>query len=412
MMSGGPPGPPLQGGFMLGIKEVRAFLSLPQPVLTAYLDVNPAKPANRGPDPAYLTWLNAAGKGLANGLPPDQQKALREQLERVETFLRGRIAARRGLLIFAGPETWESVPLQIPVQNELHWGRPAVAQLVGMLSRHKPYGIAVVDLAGVRFFRYRLGDLAELEQRKFVINISHWRKKDMGKVSRKVGQVSIQKSRGADRDTFERRMDERYRRLQAETAQQALELCERNALMALFLVGENRLIEPIAREFPNDFRPRVALIEEDLGGIVSPALEERLEPAIAEWESAHESEQVTALLRNHRGAVLGIARTLTELQHGKIRTLVVASTLDGQFRLCPECGRADGSEDVVCPNCGSQRKAVSYREGLPELAWRYDAEVEFVGGQASLRLAEAGGIGGWLRLAKHTSSRRATPRAG
>jgi len=411
-MSGGPEGRRCRGGFMLGIKEVRAFLSLPQPVLTAYLDVNPAKPVNRGPDPEYLTWLNAAGKGLANSLASDQQKALREQVERVETFLRGRIAPRRGMLIFAGPETWESVPLQIPVQNELHWGRPAVAQLVGMLSRHKPYGIAVVDLAGVRFFRYRLGDLTELDQRKFVVDISQWRKKDMGKVSRKVGQVSVQKTRGADRDTFERRKDEQYGRLQAETAQQALELCEKNRLAAMFLVGENRFIEPIAREFPNDYRPRVALIEEDLGGIVSPALEERLEPAIGEWESAHESEQVTALLRNHRSAVLGVERTLTELQHGKIRTLVLAATLDGEFRLCPECGRADGSEDVVCPNCGSQRKAVSFREGLPELAWKYDAEIEFVGGQASLRLAEAGGIGGWLRLAKHSSGRHATPRAG
>jgi hypothetical protein len=397
---------------MLEAGEVRAFLSLPQPVLTAYLDVNPAKPVNRGPDPEYLTWLNAAGKALAGGLAPDAQKRFREQLDRVETFLRGRIAPRRGLLIFAGPDTWESVPLQIPVQNELHWGRPAVAQLVALFSRHKPYGVAVVDLARARFFRYQLGDLTELEKREFVINISHWRKKDMGKVSRKVGQVSLQKTRGADRDTFEHRKDEQYRRLQTETAQQALELCERHGLSALFLVGETRLIEPIAREFPRDFRPRVAMIEEDLGGIVSPALEGRLEPSIAEWESAQESEHVTELLRNQRGAVLGIAKTLAELQRGRIRTVVVAASLDGELLHCAECGRADGSEDVLCPYCGSERKAVSFREGLPELAWKYNAEVEFVGGQASQRLAEAGGIGGWLRLPKHSSGRHATPRAG
>jgi hypothetical protein len=396
---------------MVEMNEVRAFLSLPQPVLTAYLDVNPARPVNRGPDPENLTWLNAAGKGLANTIAPGEQKAFREQLERVETFLRGRIAPRRSVVIFAGPETWEFVPLQVAVENEIHWGRPAVSQLVRLLSRHKPYGVAVIDLAGARFFRYWLGDMTELEQKKFVINISDWRKKDMGKVSRKVGHVSVQKTRGADRDTFERRREEQYRRLHSETAQQAVELCERHGLAALFLVGDTRLIEPIAAEFPNEFRPRVAIVEEDLGGIISSALEERLEPAIADWESAQESEHVTALLRTQRGAVLGAEKTLAELQRGRIRTVVIPTTLDGQFRLCPACGRADSSEDVTCPNCGSERKSVSFCEGLPELAWKYEAEVEFVGGQASQRLAEAGGIGGWLRLPK-SSARHATPRVG
>jgi hypothetical protein len=401
---------------MLEMNEVRAFLSLPHPVLTAYLDVNPARPANRGPDPEYLTWLNAAGKSLANAVASDEQKPFREQLDRVETFLRGRIAPRRSLVIFAGPATWEFVPLQIPVENELHWGRPAVSQLVRLLSRHKPYGVAVVDHAGARFFRYRLGDLSELEERKFVINISNWRKKDMGKVARAReaslrGAREMKKARGADRDTFEHRMDEQYHRLQGETAHQALQLCERHGLAALFLVGDARLIEPISREFPNDFRPRVAMVEEDLAGIVSPALEGRLEPAIAEWESAQESEHVTALLRTHRGVVLGVEKTLAELQRGRIRTLVVATGIDGEFRQCPECGRADSSEEAVCPNCGSERKTMSLREGLPELAWKYETTVEFVGDHASQRLAEAGGVGGWLRQPK-SSARQATPRAG
>ncbi len=401
---------------MLEMNEVRAFLSLPQPVLTAYLDVNPAKPANRGPDPEYLTWLNAAGRAVAAGLPPGDQKPFREQLDRVETFLRGRIAPRRGLAIFAGPATWEFVPLQIAVENELHWGRPAVSQLVRLLSRHKPYGVAVVDLAGARFFRYRLGDLTELEQRKFVVDISQWRKKDMGKVARAReaslrGSREMKKARGADHDTFEHRMDEQYRRLHAETAQQAVQVCDRHGLAALFLVGETRLIEPIAREFPRDFRPRVAMVEEDLGGIISPALEGHLEPAIADWESAQESEQVTALLGNPRRAVLGIEKTLAELQRGRIRTLLLAADLAGELRQCAQCGRADGSEDPLCPSCGAERQVVSFREALPELAWKYNADLEIVGGQPSVRLTEAGGIGGWLRQPK-SSARHATPRAG
>jgi hypothetical protein len=397
---------------MLEMSEVRAFSLLPQPVLTAYLDTNPSKTSNRGPTPEFLTWLNAAGKALLPAVPADERKLFQDRMDRIETYLRDRVWPQRGILIFAGSETWQPVALRVDVENELRWGRPALAQLLGLLSKHKPYGIAVVDLSGARFFRYRLGEMTDLEEKKYAIDISAWRKKDMGKVSRKVGQVSVQKSRGADRDTFERRMDEQYRRMCTETAERARQLTEAHDLAAFFLVGEDRLIEPIAESFPRELRSRVVKIEEDLAKVVSPALEQRLEPHIEEWERAQESETVTALLDGKRGIVIGIDETLAELQNGRIRVLLLGTDLDPTLRQCTGCGRADRVEGSICLYCGARCQGVSLREILPELAWKHGAEVEIIGEKASARLHEVGGMGGWLRLPKQAGSRRSARRAG
>lgn len=393
---------------MLEMSEVRAFSSLPRPVLTAYLDTHPAKASNRGPTPEYLTWINAAGKTLLAGVPAEERKLLEEQLDRVEIYLRDRVRTQRGMVVFAGAEMWQPVPLQVEVQNELRWGRPALAQLVGLLSRHKPYGVALVDLSGARFFRYHLGELSKIEEKKFDIDISHWRKKDMGKVA----HVGISKSRGVDRDTFEHRMEEQYRRLCAQTADRARQLTESQGLAAFFLVGEDRLIEPIAGAFPADFRSRVVKIQEDLAKVISPALEARLEPHVEEWQRAQQSEMVTSLLEGKRGIVTGLDRTLDELQNGRVRLLVLAADLDPALRQCTRCGRADRADGSVCLYCGARCRAVRLRDVLPELAWKHGVEVEIVDEKTSERLREAGGIGGWLRLPKQNSARRASRRAG
>lgn len=393
---------------MLENAEVRAFSLLPQPVLTAYLDTNPTKTSNRGPTPQFLTWLNAAGKSLLPQLPPDEQKLFQEHLERIESYLRGRVWPQRGMLFFAGPGTWQVIPLQVEVESELHWGRAWLAQLLGLLSKHKAYGIAVVDLSGTRFFRYRLGEMTELEKKKFAIDISHWRKKDMGKVA----HVGITKSRGADRDTFEHRMEEQYRRLCSETAERVRQLAENKGLASFFLVGEDRLTEPIAASLPRELRSRVVKIEEDLAKVVPPELERRIEPHIEEWERAQESEAVAALLKGKRGIVFGIDKTLADLQNGKIRVLVLAGDLDSPLLQCTDCGRIDRSASSVCPYCGGGRRNVTLREILPELAWKHEAEIEIIGGRASTRLKEAGGMGGWLRLPKQASGRHSARRAG
>lgn len=398
-------------------EKVRSCSELPQPVLTAYVNTNPARITNLRPEPEFLTWLNAEAKVVAETVTRGQQKLFREQLERVVNFLRDRGARERGILIFSGPGVWEAVPLQQEIANELHWGAPSVSQLFWLLDEHKPYCVVVVDRTAARFFRYHLGEFAQLAEKSFEVDTSDWSKQDMGKFaaarqSSLRGAGGIRKSRGAQRDTFEHRVDAQYLHLCTQTARRAAHLTKTQDLSAVFLVGSDRLIQPIAAAFPPEFARPVVKVKKDLGGKVAPALEQLLAPAIARWEQAHESALVATLLSDGRGTILGMDETLARLQKGGVRTLVVVRDLDTRLRRCVRCGWTDRSADAVCAACGGEREQVTLREALPGLAWKHDVEVQIVSGEAAERLKGAEGMGGWLRAPKEARLAGALKQAG
>lgn len=392
---------------MLNASRLRTLSQLPPPLLTAYLDTKSAEASRHEPVPQYLTRLKNEAKSLALGVPAAEEGIFHEQLKRIEEFLRGRTSQERGLVIFAGAAAWELVSLQVEVKNELRWGKPALSQLLWLINEHKPYCIVAVDRAGARFFRYGLGDMAELAEKKFEIDISQWKKKELGHVT---GQ-GVKKTRGSQRDTFDHRMDAQYEHLCRETALLAKSLCEREGLSAIFFVGSDRLIKPIEAGFSQEFRPRIVSIEEDLARIPFHDLQQRLEPKIAKWERDRSSALVTALLGTDRGTVVGIDETLAQIQKGKIRTLVLVRDLDANLSQCVQCGWTDRSADPACSACGGKRRAVTLRDVLPELALRSEIDVEVVTGEAAAKLKEAGGVGAWLRQPKQTELNRVATRA-
>jgi Bacterial archaeo-eukaryotic release factor family 10 len=380
-------------GALLTNAFVSSLSELPPPLLTAYLDTRAAQPSTHGPVPGFLFWLEQEAKRLVERIRPSEQDVFRQQIARADEFLRHRASAERGLVILAGPTTWEFIPLQIQIENELHWGTPALTQLLWLLNENKPYGVVVLNHMGARFLRYRLGEMTELAEQKFDIDISQWKKKELGHV---VGQ-GVEKTRGSQRDTHQHRMDAQYNRLWRDVATHARRLCEAEQLRALFLVGSDRIVEPVQAELPKEFRQCVISIDEDLGWFPLPELQSRLAPNIEEWQQKHEFEIVSALLGDERKAVMGIDEALAQLQKGKIRTVVVARHLNENLRQCIDCGWADRSSDPRCPVCGRERRSIELRNLLPELAASTNADIEVVGGGAAEQLIQSGGMGGWLR---------------
>jgi hypothetical protein len=378
---------------MLNLKLVQSFSRLPQPILTAYLNANPAARARRNLVPPYMIWLKTRAKRLAEGLAAPERDLLQEQANRAEKFLSQHVPRQRGLLIFAGPKTWELVPLPLEVKNELHWGKPALAQLFWILSERKPYGAVVIDRSGVRFFRYWLGEMTELEKKKFRIDISQWRKKDLGHFAR----LGIKKTRGSQRDTFEHRMDAQYQHICHQIAGDVKDLITRQRLAAIFLVGPDRLTQLIQERVPQDLRRKTVLVDESPVKASLLDLQRRLETGITEWKAKHNAELVAFLSGNDPGAVIGLDETLARLQRKEIRALVVAQDLEASLHRCAKCGWTDRSADPVCSRCGGKRKAETLREILPELAGIYKVDVEVVGGRGAERLNKAGGLAGWLR---------------
>src|SRR2546430_15546567 len=97
------------------------------------------------PVPASITWLKEAAKSLEPSLAAAEQVLSREQLNRIEEFLRDRHPHEKSVAVFAGRNAWQFVPLQVAVNNDLRWGAPAVSQLLWLVDEHRPHCIVVVD---------------------------------------------------------------------------------------------------------------------------------------------------------------------------------------------------------------------------------------------------------------------------
>ena len=202
---------------MLDAKQIHSLPRISPPVLTAYLDTNPANARNQGHPPGYLIYLKSRGQIIGRRAPAEEQKLLREQLKRVEEFLRHRPPRSRGKLIIAGPKAWEVLPLQVEVEDELHWGRPSLTQLLWLLDEHQACGVMLVDRSGARFFRFWMGEAEERESARFKVDTSQWRRKDLLPPA----HPGSQKTRGAQRDVFEQRVEAQYAKFYRDAAERA-----------------------------------------------------------------------------------------------------------------------------------------------------------------------------------------------
>ncbi|MBZ5541906.1 MAG: hypothetical protein LAN61_15420 [Acidobacteriia bacterium] len=397
---------------MLTPARFQLLLQLPAPLLTAYVSTKPTGRYQHRLTPEYLIWLDKEAKAIALTLPPSEKELFQEQLERTKNYLHTWKPEEKGLVVFSGAGAWRLVPLRVEVENEVRWGRPALTQYLRLLSENKPCGIVVVDRTGARFLRYRLGELSESAKKQFRVDISQWKKPEVGHFSRAGGTTGgTRRTRGTQRDVFAHRMDARYGRLFSATAKQAMDLCAREGLAALFLVGSERLLEPIKESFPQEFRSRVVSIPEDLSGLSGSELQQRLEPRLTAWSLQQGSALVTSLLADEAATVVGFDQTLAHLQKGKIRALVLTRDLDAILHHCVVCNWMDRSGDPRCPVCGGKRTAVTLRDVLPGLAHSHKVGVEVVSGAAAERLQAEGGMGAWLRQPKQTRLRQPARRA-
>jgi len=392
---------------MLNTNRIQSLRKMQEPLLTVYIETGTNDASKHAPAPSCLAWLKKEANSILGGLAQTERDAFLGQLHRVEEFLHKRHAQEKSLVIFAGARDWEVIPLQVGVEPELRWGKPAVTQLLWLVAEHRPYCIVVVDRGGARFHGYRLGELWPLQEMKFDVDISQWKKEDLGHVAR----PGIKQTYGMQRDVFEHRMDAQFRRLYRQAAAQAIRLFRQGRFSAIFVVGPDRPAVSIASQFPAEIREEAVVIKKDLGKFEPRQLLESIEPEVKKWVRNHETAEVKDLLDSGQKAVVGIDETLVQLQKGKVRTLMIARGFDARLRLCGNCGWIDSSADPVCPVCRGARSVVALRDVLPDLISYADAELDVINGDAAGKFKEAGGMGGWLRQFKQRQLTRAAASA-
>jgi hypothetical protein len=376
---------------MLKPDVIQSLPALAGPVLTVYLDTDQSKQINRGLKPGYLIQLESRAKSIAQTVSHNEQKLFRKQLQRTVAFLERQQSRCRGVVIFAGKDSWEFVPLQVEVEDEIHWGTPSLAQLLWLLEEHKRYGVVVPGRKRARFFLYWLGEVRELEEKEFRLEPS--KKKEMGPVAR----LGVRLSRGTNRAAFEHHLAAEYAHYDQQIAERVERWFSAEPLDSVFLVGLAQMVKAIRKEVTPALVEKIVLVEEDLGWVSRAELLDRIEPSIVSHKQKCEMASVEVMLGDFRNVVMGIDEVLVQLQQGKIRSVLVKKGLNGSLQQCVNCSWADRTSDPVCPACGSGRRNVALRDVLPELVRRYDASLEIVSGQSASKLQEHGGMGAWLR---------------
>lgn len=272
---------------MVNVKQIQSIAELPGPVLTAYLNTMPPEPGRHVVVPVCVTWMKSECKSITRKLPARERAGFQRQLDATRRYLQERHPREKSLMIVAGAGTWELVPLRIPVKNELHWGRPELSQLLGFMEQHRAIGIIVVDRKAARLFRYRLHEWILMEKRRFAVDVSQWKNEELGHVT---GQ-GVHKTRGSQRNVFERRWEAQYKRLCTHTAERMAGLCKKEHLGGIFLVGTGELIRGIEVAMPRELRNHVVLIRKDLGKMTDCEVQKTLEPMIEDWEQQNERSQ-------------------------------------------------------------------------------------------------------------------------
>jgi hypothetical protein len=381
--------------------DVSSLAELAQPLLTVYLDTDTRESDNQRYVPSYFTWLKAAANTRRAQVPERERKLFDAQLKRVETFLANQRSRPRGLLIFGGPKTWEQIAFELPLANELHWGKPALSQLISVLNEQMPSCIVAVDRMGARYFRYFAGEMQEYPEQRFLIDTSQWKRKEHAHMARRATRMP----HGPERDAFTHRVEDEYRHLYRQVADRTKTLCAKDRFSSIFLVGAKRFIVPIESQLPRDLRGRVVLVDEDLARIPQRALQRHLAPVIAARATDVMRRRVDDLLNGGDRTVVGIDETLAQVQAGAISTLIFVHGLETTLRRCTACGAASRSADPVCVSCGGRRERIMLRDALPELARINRCEIEVVSAEAGIRLSASGGIGGWRRRQTREASR-------
>jgi hypothetical protein len=374
--------------------KLSGLAQLPPPVLTAYLDINPANPRNQGSPRGYVTWLKSEGQALSKELPRDARRFFRAQLRRIEQHLATHRPRGRGLLVLAAPKVWEIFPLQVEVTEELHWGKPSLQQMIWVLDEHRPRGAVLIDGSGARFFRFWMGTVSEDEAAAFSIDYSSWRKPHLVGPS----TSAVPKQYGVQRDRFKGRMAAQRSHFIRVLADRIVSWSSETGVRPVLLIGGARDAEAIANALPANFRKETAIVQKAFPRISASDAKKRLVPVLRAWEREYEEELVNELIssRKLRKVATGLDETLRQLQKGRVRELIVVRGLTGSAKECLGCGWIDRSADPVCAICSSQRRPRSLRTVIPELASLQGLPIEVVSGKAAKKLQAVGGIGAWL----------------
>ncbi len=369
-----------------------------QDVLSVALDVDPTKPDNQRANPAYRIWLRRALLEIFEHVPRERRAEVGELIDRVLTRVDDQRHGR-GLAIFAAPDLWREYVLPFPLPSRVHYGRPDLSPLLWALDEYEPYAILAADRERVRLIVAFLGQADVVDQEVLTLDTSAWRTTS-GRPPTFTRQTGTGAARGAQRDTFDARVDEQERRFWRTAAEVASKTLQDLGISRMIVAGPPETTAAVTGLLADHGLVQiVAVVPVPPHASVTELRDLTLPVALAE-EHRRERDLVMALLErtgNRAGAVVGPTATLDALTDGRVQLVIAGAGHETRIWQCPRCGATSATERSACSNCESVMAPVSLLYALPLLVRRSGAELEIVSEEAAHLLEPHGGIGAMLR---------------
>lgn len=367
------------------------------PILSLYLDVNPANPDSTGK--AYVLRAASALRklDLDKAYVAQVTEKLRQEFSRVEG---------RSLVIFAGPDLNTAFDAYY-LQTELpflaaedgaiaHWGRPLVAPLLFALDQRERHAAIYVAEDRVRLFEVFLGQIEEIADYVRSVDTAEWVSYRHARRSHGIG-IGVAGRGGADVDTFRARLDEASARLYRTLLPEVEKTLEEGRIDRVILLGQEASLSAFEAVLPAAIKQRVV---GQLPGPANPdAPAHEWLPLVTDLVSNSEAAHEQALLdRIKESGVWGVQEVLTLLQENRLHTLVVPWSELGTAFLTDGGLVTASMAEATTLRPDETVQEISLMEVLPELVQRTGTILEFAEGPAEARLmAEFGGMAGVRR---------------
>ena len=365
------------------IEELERFDGGGTPVLSVYLDLQPASQVKR----SYRVEFKDLVKEAAGRLTEPERRDLAREAERVNEWLDLTGQPRGlGVIIFSCTprNLWLAYLVPIAVRSHLAFeAKPDIAGLLELVDEHERFVVALVSKDKARLFTAFAGAIEEIDAFKDFVP----------------GKTDA----GALKQSHIQRHHELHVLWHLKRVVQYLSTLQRRRNFdRLIIAGPVEVTSELQHMLPHVLRTRLAaVIRAEVDATNAEVLDNVLE--VEQRIEAEGEDRLVADVVEMAGsggrATCGVGPTLDALWIGDVRVLVVADGMMLRGTECSNCRYLQQGSAQSCTKCSAATHAVhDLVHRITGRAVEQSGRVEIVHGRAAQRLSTAGdGLGALLR---------------
>lgn len=386
-----------------------------QPVLSVYVDVDPAKTENAGR--AWVTRVKNALSGLP-GLRDVHGKHDQPMFARVMSLLEAERPSARTMALFACRDDRDGLhaerldlQVELPVVDvaggrvDVRYGKPYLTPLALACDEYARTGVLLLKHAGSwEFLEVFLGEARRDDDVLAEIAPDAWQtleeagRRIASQFRERAGKPGGRYDKLAPSERLAARLATWTQKLYVHLARLVERAMDRLAIERLVLLGDPWQVSHFEAFLSRRVQQRLIARMPPLppnGPDTPAAIWRHVEPVVIELERREEMQLLERV--KEQGGLWGAEAVLDAVQLGRVRTWVLPWSPELKVYRCP-------ADDTFAATAESARRLcdepveVALREHVLELAGQYGADLEFVRGAAERRLMnEMGGMAAQLR---------------